>query len=165
MESCDDGRMEPFPSDDEELYRREVHGLMRVATTMIGPADASDVVSEAVLRVMTSPGWGRVRNKRAYLYRSVVNEAKMLIRSRERRRRRELITSSLSPRVVEPTEPVPEVHAALEGLSVAQRAMVHLVYWEDLSIAQAALLLGVTSGTAKQHLHRARRQLRRVLDE
>lgn len=165
MESCDDGRMESLPSDDEELYRREVHGLMRVATTMIGPSDASDVVSEAVLRVMTSPGWSRVRDKRAYLYRSVVNEAKMSMRSRGRRRARELLVASMSSGRRWTAEPRPDVHEALGGLSVQQRAVIHLVYWEDLTVADAATLMGVSPGTAKRHLHRARERLRSVLDE
>lgn len=165
MESCDHGCVDPFVSENEELYRREVPGLMRVATSMVGAHDAQDVVSEAVVRVMTSRGWPRVENKRAYLYRAVVNEAKMLMRSRGRRRARELLVAGLSSGLTWTAVPRPDVHEALDRLSVQQRAVIHLVYWEDLPVGEAANLMGVSPGTVKRHLHRARERLRSVLDE
>ena len=165
MEVCDDGCVDPFVSENEELYRREVPGLMRMAGSMVGAHDAQDVVSDAVVRVMTSDGWARVENKRAYLYRAVVNEAKMLMRSRRRRRARELLVAARSSGPRWTALPRPDVHEALDGLSVQQRAVIHLVYWEDLTIADAAILMGVSPGTAKRHLHRARERLRSVLDE
>lgn len=165
MEVCDDGCVDPFVSENEELYRREVPGLMRMAGSMVGAHDAQDVVSDAVVRVMTSDGWPRVDNKRAYLYRAVVNEAKMLMRSRRRRRARELLVAARSSGPRWTALPRPDVHEALDGLSVQQRAVIHLVYWEDLTIADAAILMGVSPGTAKRHLHRARERLRSVLDE
>lgn len=165
MDACDDGHVDPFVSENEELYRREVPGLMRVATSMVGAHDAQDVVSEAVIRVMTSRGWPRVDNKRAYLYRSVVNEAKMLMRSRGRRRAREFLVAAMSSGTAWTAIPRPDVHDALEELSVQQRAVIHLVYWEDLAVAEAATLMGVSPGTVKRHLHRARARLREVLDE
>lgn len=138
---------------------------MRMAGSMVGAHDAQDVVSDAVVRVMTSDRWSRVENKRAYLYRAVVNEAKMMMRARTRRRARELLVASMSNGPRWTAVPRPDVHEALDGLSVQQRAVIHLVYWEDLTVADAAILMGVSSGTAKRHLHRARERLRSVLDE
>lgn len=63
---------------------------------MVGAHDAQDVVSDAVVRVMSSDRWSRVENKRAYLYRAVVNEAMMMMRARTRRRARELLVASMS---------------------------------------------------------------------
>jgi DNA-directed RNA polymerase specialized sigma24 family protein len=65
----------------EEIYRRNVHDLTRFATSLVGPADAGDVVAEAVMRVMWSKQWDGVTDHRAYLYRAVLNEARMLARS------------------------------------------------------------------------------------
>ena len=54
--------------------------LTHFATGIIGPDDASDVVSTAVLRSFTSPSWPGVANHRAYLYRAVLNECRQLDR-------------------------------------------------------------------------------------
>ena len=164
MGARDEERAESFVDEDEELYRREVGGLMSVATTLVGPDDAADVVADAVVRTMTSPSWSRARNRRAYLYRSVINEAKMLVRARDRRRLREHVEAVTSVIRNEMATPRPDVHVAVAGLSVNQRAVVHLVYWEDLSVAATAELLGISEGTVKRHLFRARAHLRGVLD-
>ena len=45
------------------------HGveLTRFATSLVGPADAQDVVSDALMRTLWSDGWDDVANQRAYL--------------------------------------------------------------------------------------------------
>ena len=77
-------------SYDEALYRKHADSLIRLASSMVGSSDAEDVVSEAVLRVMNSRNWANVENKKAYLYRSVANEARRLVQSRSRRQQRQL---------------------------------------------------------------------------
>lgn len=54
------------------------------------------------------------------------------------------------------------LRAALKGLRPAEREVLTLVVWEDLSVADAARALGIPSGTAYRHLHEARRALRRA---
>ena len=58
-----------------------------------------------------------------------------------------------------------DAQRALAGLSPQQRAVVYLTYWDDLTPAQVAALLGVSEGSVRKQLARAREQLRRVLDE
>ena len=70
---------------DEEIYRKYSEELIRFATGLIGPDDAPDVVSAAVLRCLTSPAWSEVTEKKPYLYRSIYNEATMFRRSSSRR--------------------------------------------------------------------------------
>ena len=41
---------------------------------------------------------------------------------------------------------------------------MYLTYWDDLTPAQIAELLGVGEGTVRKQLARAREQLRRILD-
>ena len=53
---------------------------------------------------------------------------------------------------------------ALRSLSVQQRAVVHLTYWEDLTPAAVAERLGVSDGTVRRQLARGRDRLRKVLD-
>jgi RNA polymerase sigma factor (sigma-70 family) len=62
-------------------------------------------------------------------------------------------------------EPHPEVQAAVLHLSVRQRAVVYLSYWEDMADKDIAQHLGIGSGSVRRHLARARNHLRRTLDE
>jgi RNA polymerase sigma-70 factor (ECF subfamily) len=48
---------------------------------------------------------------------------------------------------------------------VQQRASVVLTYWEDLSPADVAIRLGISEGSVKRHLARARARLKELLDE
>jgi len=57
----------------------------------------------------------------------------------------------------------PEVAAAVARLSPQQRAVVFLTYWDDLDAATVANLLGVSEGTVRKQLGRARNKLREVL--
>jgi len=72
----------------------------------------------------------------------------------------------------EPSVPAPELHEldpqldrALRTLTHADRELLLLVAWEDLSPAQAARALGVQSTAVRVRLLRARRRLRAALDE
>ncbi len=86
-----------------------------------------------------------------------------MYRTRMRRRDRE---ASVAPDpVVHPPEVHPEVRTAVERLSVRQRAVVILAYWEDLTDQMIAEYLGISAGSVRRHLARARSRLRRVLDE
>ena len=52
---------------------------------------------------------------------------------------------------------------ALAALPVRQRAVVFLTYWADQTPAAIAAELGISEGSVRQHLARARRTLRRTL--
>jgi RNA polymerase sigma-70 factor (ECF subfamily) len=53
--------------------------------------------------------------------------------------------------------------AAVRALPAAEREVLLLVAWEELTPAQAAVVLGVPQGTARSRLHRARAALRLAL--
>ncbi|TML23726.1 MAG: sigma-70 family RNA polymerase sigma factor [Actinobacteria bacterium] len=52
-----------------------------------------------------------------------------------------------------------EVRAALAGLSEPDQEILRLVGWEELTVSEAAVVLGCTRATAAVRLHRARRRL------
>lgn len=145
---------------DEELYGKLADRLVRFASTIVGPADAHDVMTDGVLAAFESAKWATVEQRTAYLYRCVLNAGRMHLRASERRRRRERRSTDVHPddrtRAGVVPEPAPEVRRAVAGLSARQRAVVYLTYWEDLDERAVADRLRISVGSVRRHLHRAR---------
>lgn len=148
---------------DADLYVRHAAELVRFATVLGGPWGADDLVAETVARVFAHPNWPNVTERRAYLYRAVLNEARGQERSRRRRHRREELVAP--PECVESFEGVvrPEVVAAVRSLAPRQRAIVFFTYWQDRTTADIAADLGITARTVQRELADARRRLEEAL--
>lgn len=147
--------------DNEQIYRAYATELTRYATGLVGPFDAPDVVSDACLKVFQSKGWPRVTNQRAYLYRAVLSVANDHHRSTISRRLREIKTAGTH--VAQPEEIDVDVLRAVDRLSVQQRAAVLLTYWADMTPEAVAEHMGISPGSVKKHLARARKRLQEWL--
>ncbi len=53
---------------------------------------------------------------------------------------------------------------ALTRLSARQHEVLHLVFAQDLTIEEAASVLGIATGTARQHYERGKARLRELLE-
>ena len=144
--------------DNEQVYRSYAEELTRYATALVGPADAADVVTDACLRAFDAKRWPEVTNRRAYLYRTVLSVANDHHRSTLSRRLREIRAAERD--VTAPVEVDVDVLAAVDRLSIRQRAAVVLTYWADLPVEAVADRMGVSPGAVKRHLARARKQLK-----
>jgi RNA polymerase sigma factor (sigma-70 family) len=104
-------------------------------------------------------------NPVAYARRTIVNLAKDDWR-RQMRRPRLVSVDRLpeTPAYDATTGDREPLLAALRGLPARQRAVVVLRYWEDLSTAQTAALLGISEGTVKSTSNRALASLRSILE-
>lgn len=152
--------------DWEAVYVAHSLRLVRLATVLVGPDDAPDLVSEAVRRAVHFPGWASVRDQGAYLVASLVNQTRQFHRERSRRSAREHRAARLVPHSQQQQEAEADldVRWALGMLSPQQRAIVFLVYWEDLAIPQVAHLLDVSEGSVRRQLARAKSKLKGLLD-
>jgi RNA polymerase sigma-70 factor (ECF subfamily) len=142
---------------DEELYGKHAEELIRFATTLVGPSLAEDVVANAVVRAMTAPAWPSVTEPRAYLFRSVLNEARGLGRSNRRRAHREEVAAR-SELTEEPMVSL-EVRDAMARLSLRERSVLYLAYWHELSVDEIARTLGISRRSTERALTDARRTL------
>jgi RNA polymerase sigma-70 factor (sigma-E family) len=138
-------------------------------------AEAEDLVQEMYLRVARR--WPRVRRMDqpvAYARRILVNLAVDDAKCRSRRRseldpadvkRVDAYADEASARVLGAVDARAELLGALGVLAPRQRAVLVLRYFEDLSEAQVAEILGCSLGTVKSTASRGLARLREALDE
>jgi RNA polymerase sigma-70 factor, ECF subfamily len=134
--------------------------LVDALTLMCGSRPAAeDAVNEALARAWERSDRGEhIERLEAW----VTTVATNLIRSRFRRLRveRKARSKLLAPAVATPSAAeAADVRAAVASLPARQRGVVVLHYYLDLSVAQTATLLGVSEGTVKTSLYRARAAL------
>jgi len=163
-----------------ECYRKHNDALTHFAASQVGPSHADDVLSSALLSVLqrcrqdtTNEGSESVKDTLAYLYRSVANASAKHWRTLDRRQIRNQAFYLASRQAVPATSggagptdqptAVGQIIEAMAELTVQQRAVVHLTYWEDLTPAMVAERLGISEGTVRSHLARARSKLRKAI--
>lgn len=149
---------------DAEIYERHAADLVRFAASITGASESEDVVATALARLFPSAGWRSASNQEAYLYRAVLNAARSHLRSQSRRQRRERKVAFDRARDVNWQPVGPDISFALDALSPRQRAVVHLTYWEERTGAEIAERLGISEGSVRKHLARAKESLRRLID-
>ncbi len=143
--------------NDEAIWNKHREELVRYSSMLVGPAEAEDLLSTVVVRVLARQSLSDLDDPRSYLYRSVTNEARTLQQWRGRRLPR-TNTSVL------PTDVEPEVLDAVLDLPPRQRAAVYLAYWRDLPMVEIAQLMGCSPGSIKRYLHIARNKLGKALE-
>lgn len=140
---------------------------VRLAYLLVSdPHQAEDIVSEAFAKVYKRWKKGEIRDVGSYLRRAVANEANSRLRRRylERRVAEERSGDDRGVRMVdEHAADRDQVWRAIERLPDRQRAAVVLRYYEDLSEAEAAEVLGVSVGTVKSQTSRGLARLQDLL--
>jgi RNA polymerase sigma-70 factor, ECF subfamily len=130
-------------------------------------ADASDLAQEAFIRVFRA--WQSFKPGTSFLswiYRIVTN----LHRDELRRRKGRFYQEEIPERAVAPIEEYVEAHLsepvskALAGLTPEQRKIVLLADVEGCSYQEIGQIVGCSVGTVRSRLHRARGQLRKLVN-
>lgn len=126
--------------------------------------DAEDIVQETFHRAVRHlGGFDDRRSFRAWFYTILRNTARSA-NSRSGRRAASVTITSLQedPPAASSYDPLlaDEIERTFEDLSPMQQACLRLCDVEGFSSVEAARMLGVSEGTVRTHLHRARKQLR-----
>jgi RNA polymerase sigma-70 factor (sigma-E family) len=142
---------EPEPFD--LFFRSSYAGAVRLAHLLTGDRwGAEDIAQEAYSRL--HPRFAELDNPEAYLRVSVVNAAQSFHRRRGRERAR--LQRVAAPGSAEAVDGgARELLDAIDHLPYRQKAVVVLRYYEDLSEAEIATVLGCRPGTVKSLASRA----------
>ncbi|MGX1131768.1 RNA polymerase sigma-70 factor (sigma-E family) [Streptomyces glaucescens] len=155
-----------YPSFSSYVRARQPILLRTARSLTANPSDAEDLLQTALAK--TYVAWDRIEDHRAldgYVRRALLN-------TRTSQWRKRKVDEFSCDELPEP-EPMPHgddpaerqalhdaMWRAIMRLPARQRAMVVLRYYEDLSEAQTAEVLGVSVGTVKSAVSRALGKLR-----
>ena len=144
-----------------EWVAPHLQAMGNLASRLAGPTDRDDVVQEALTRAWRKrsqfdPERG---SPRAWLLAIVADRAR-----RTWRRTRVARVDTRAKFVEGPNEVAVEMERAVERLPPRMRLAVECVYFVDLTIADPAVVMGVSEGTVKSTLSDARARLRLMLE-
>jgi RNA polymerase sigma-70 factor (ECF subfamily) len=165
--------MIPSEEDFEALYTRTRDQILGYLLRRCAhPEDAADLLAEVYL-----VAWRRRHDlpagdeARLWLYgvarHALANHRRGTLRRRElgQRLRSEILAANLVAAGPEERDRdlLPMLRAALHRLSDDDRELVLLAAWEQLDATQIAEVMGLSAGTVRTRLHRARTRLRQHL--
>ncbi len=137
-------------------------------------ADAEDVLQTTYVKVISGQaGFDGRATFRTWLFGVIrLTAFEHLRRARSHVERAERLGARLAAtddRVVMPDDPVERSERsaslidAMKTLPAKQREVLHLVFYQDLSVREAAEVMEVSLGTARVHYDRGKKKLRALL--
>jgi RNA polymerase sigma factor (sigma-70 family) len=165
--------------DDPErfavIFDRHADEIHRYAARRLGQQAAADVVSEVFLAAFRNRGRYQASraDARPWLYGIATNVISQQLRADGRRAHLLAAVAAAAPAEFAADDIGDRLAAqrlhqvlagVLAGLSPADRELVLLVAWAELSYEQAAQALQIPIGTVRSRLHRVRAKVRRAID-
>lgn len=181
MRSTDAQLLRDLPDDPRALevfYRRHVETITRfIARRTTGADDLADLVAEVFVAVIESAD--RFDERRgsavAWLYGIALN--KLAERRRAFRRTTGLLAKlhgrgelteeeyGLLEARIDAERTAPALLRAIDRLPPTDRALLELVALDDLSVTDAARIVGISSPAARMRMTRIRRRMRTLIGE
>lgn len=147
------------PVDWEKLVTANENKLYRAALALLGdPQEAEDAVQDAFLRFLEKAP-DDLENPPAWLMRVLINGCKSRLRLKWR------LVGPLPDTLPAPDQGQREELEELWQLPPADRAVIHLFYYEGYSTDEIAGMLRIRPGTVRSRLSRARGRLRELLSD
>jgi RNA polymerase sigma-70 factor (ECF subfamily) len=152
----------------ERLYRGHVGRVYALAVRLVGAPEAEDLTQEVFIRAWSKLGTFKGEAKfGTWLHRLAVNHILSRRTVLKRREDRHATGDSLLERMFAPRQKAPgarlDLEAAMRTLPRRAREVFVLYDVEGYGHDEIAATLGVSVGTSKSQLHRARMLLREQL--
>ena len=140
----------------EAAYRAQYRSLVRLASLLVDDVGTCvEIVQDAFVRVWRhGPVLRDAARLPAYLRSAVLNGARSHLRRSLVARRHLRVVTDAGCMPHDGERPDDGVLAALRALPVRQREVLALRYYLDLSEAEIASTLGISTGSVKTHAHR-----------
>ena len=152
----------------EEVIQRNSEAVYRLAYSLVRTrSDADDIYQEVFLRyVRKKPVFDSAEHEKAWFLRVTVNCCKNYWKSPWVQRRSGLEEDALEKEAS--CEAVDEDRILIETvkqLPEKYRVVIHLFYYEELSVEEIGKITGAKPSTVRTRLTRARRILKDLLEE
>jgi RNA polymerase sigma factor (sigma-70 family) len=147
------------------LFVNDYPALVRTLFLIVHDrAAAEDIAQDAYIQLLTH--WAKVsgyEHPAAWVRRVAI---RLAVRETQRTRLRARLERFTSPEPAHDERTYdPDLIAAVRSLTLRQRTIVVLFYFEDRPMDEIADLLGCSASSGWVHLHRARRRLAALLGE
>lgn len=166
--------LECFDSLYEEVILRNSEMVYRLAYSLVKTrADADDIYQDVFLRyIQKEPVFESTEHERAWFLRVTINCSKNFWKSPWFQRRVAMDMEDMDETAAKNTELMYEekdefstLVDIVKQLSKKYRVVIHLFYYEELSVEEIAEITKTKASTVRTRLTRARRQLKNLLNE
>ncbi|BCN28949.1 RNA polymerase sigma factor [Anaeromicropila herbilytica] len=144
----------------EEILNKYSNMVYRIAFSRTkSKYDADDILQEVFLKyIKYNISYTSEEHRKAWLIKTTINTSKTLLTSAWFRK-----TVAMPDNLLTQMEEKSEVYYAVLKLPTKYRTVIHLFYYEDLSVRDISVLLDMKESTVKSQLHRARKNLESIL--
>lgn len=159
----------------EQVMQFYMPMVYRIAFSRLASAhDAEDVTQDVFLKYLRADlTYNDEEHRKAWLIRCTINCAKTLVTSAWFRHRAsdeglENVAEESAPSGDAGIERIEQKNAVMQAvmqLPEKYRTVIHLFYYEDMSVAQISAATGIREATVKSQLSRARDMLKPLLKE
>lgn len=144
----------------QELIQKYFNMVYKIALSRTGTVHhAEDVVQETFLRFLKSDKeFETEEHVKAWLIKVTINCSKSIFLSSWYKK-----SVPLTEEIIFDSPEKSEVYYAAMALPPKYRTVIHLFYYEDMSVQQISETLGTKESTVKSQLHRGRQLLKENL--
>ena len=145
-----------------QVIEQYANRIFRIAFSRLkNKADAEDIVQEVFIKYIANKDkFNDEEHRKAWLIRVTINASNCLLRSAWFRK-----TTELKDELTTELEETTEIYSQVMQLPEKYRTVVHLFYYEELSIKEIASILNIKEVSVKTRLHRSRLMLKNILDQ
>lgn len=146
----------------EDVVAKYANMVYRLAFSQMGnKSDADDVFQEVFFSyVKNKPSFTSEEHIKAWFIRVTINKCRKIYASAWFKR-----TVPLEDTLVFETKKENDLHSELRKIPLKYREVVHLFYYENMTIEEICIALGKKPSAVKMRLVRARQMLKEILGE